>query len=78
MSDGISSLSFEEALAALEQVANRLDKGDAPLEQSIELYKRGVALKEHCAKKLAAAQEQVEKITFSRDGTPDGTEEAAF
>lgn len=74
-SDGaIKAMSFEEALAALEQVAGRLDRGDAPLEQSIELYKRGVALREHCRTKLAAAEEQVAKITLSADGSPKGTE----
>ena len=44
------TMSFEEAMAALEQVVGALEKGDVPLEQSIALYERGAALKAHCAR----------------------------
>jgi len=63
MSDkAINAMSFEEAMAALEQVVSSLEKGEVPLEQSIALYERGAALKAHCAAKLRDAEEKVEMI----------------
>ena len=64
----IATLSFEQALAELEQIVGRLESGQAPLEESLEIYKRGSALKAHCEAKLNAARLQVEKITKSLDG----------
>jgi exodeoxyribonuclease VII small subunit len=58
----IGKLSFEEALAALEQVVSQLEGGQVPLEQSIALYERGDALKKHCEAKLGEAERKVEKI----------------
>jgi exodeoxyribonuclease VII small subunit len=44
----VSEMSFEEAMAALEQVVNQLERGEVALEESIALYERGAALKAHC------------------------------
>jgi exodeoxyribonuclease VII small subunit len=63
-------MSFEEALSALEAIVGSLESGQAPLETSIQSYERGMALKKQCEKKLAEAQEKIEKITISPDGTP--------
>ena len=56
-------MSFEEALAELEKIVGALESGQAPLESSIQQYERGTALKKQCEKKLAEAQEKIEKIT---------------
>ena len=64
------NLSFEEALGELEKIVGALESGQAPLESSIQSYERGIALKKQCEKKLAEAQEKIEKITISPDGTP--------
>ena len=64
----IAAMSFEDALAELEQIVGRLESGKEPLEQSIAIYQRGSALKAHCETKLNAARLQVEKITKSLDG----------
>jgi len=73
MSDkAVAAMSFEEAMAALEQVVGALESGDVPLEQSIALYERGAALKAHCAGKLAEAEEKVELIR-AREGRAVGT-----
>jgi exodeoxyribonuclease VII small subunit len=72
--DDIGNMSFEEALAALERIVDDLEKGDVPLDQSIKIYERGEALKKHCDALLKAAEDKVEKIRLSRDGTPTGTE----
>ena len=70
----VENLSFEDAMKELETVVSQLETGDVPLDQSIALYERGAALKEHCQKKLAEAEEKVAKITFDADGNPKGTE----
>lgn len=68
----ISALSFEEALKALEDVVRRLESGEAPLDESIELYARGDALRAHCQSRLDAAQARIEAIVADRDGQPQG------
>lgn len=70
----IVSLPFERALADLEEIVGKLEKGNVPLEQSIALYERGEALRRHCDRLLEAAEKRVEKITSGADGTPVGTE----
>lgn len=73
----IASLSFEQALAELEQIVARLESGQAPLEDSIRLYERGAALKTHCEQRLEAARLRVEKIVVGTGGQP-GVEPAEF
>ncbi|HAT86349.1 exodeoxyribonuclease VII small subunit [Cohaesibacter gelatinilyticus] len=70
----ISSLTFEQALAELEQIVQRLERGDVELEKSIEIYERGEALKKHCDALLKKAEEKVEKIRMSASGEAQGTE----
>lgn len=67
MSD-VQNMSFEAAMAALEQVVRDLEGGNVSLDQSIALYERGAALKAHCAQVLKAAEERVEKITLGENG----------
>lgn len=69
----VTEMSFEDAMKELEAVVSRLESGDVPLEDSIKLYERGAALKAHCQKKLAEAEEKVAQITLDGDGTPKGT-----
>jgi len=52
----IAAMSFEAALADLEAVVTRLERSDVPLEESIALFARGAALRDHCEKKLEAAE----------------------
>ncbi|WP_434615811.1 exodeoxyribonuclease VII small subunit [Tabrizicola sp. M-4] len=68
----VSEMTFEEAMAALEQVVNQLERGEVALEESIALYERGAALKMHCADKLAAAEAKVELIR-AQEGRAVGT-----
>ena len=69
----IAEMSFEEALAALEQVVDQLESGRVPLEQSIALFERGDALRKHCDAKLGEAELKVQKIVAA-DGKASGTE----
>jgi exodeoxyribonuclease VII small subunit len=67
-----SDLSFEDALKRLEEIVRTLEKGEAPLDQSIELYQEGDRLKRHCEARLKAAQARIEQIAFGSDGKPSG------
>ncbi len=65
--EDIAAMSFEKALAELEEIVNKLENGDVALEESIAIYQRGNHLRAHCDAKLKNAQAQIEKIT--NDGT---------
>jgi len=69
----IATLTFEDALKALEEVVRRLESGDVPLDESIALYERGEALRRHCQTRLDAAQERIDKIVAGADGRATGT-----
>lgn len=58
---------FEQALAELEGLVERLEKGDLPLEEALRTFERGVALTRHCQASLTAAQQKVE-ILLKRGG----------
>ena len=66
----IAKLSFEDALAQLEEIVRNLEGGDSALDDAIAAYERGAALKRHCESKLRQAQERVEKISLGADGNP--------
>lgn len=70
----VAGLTFEAALAELESIVARLERGDVALEDSIAAYERGEALKARCASLLGAAEARVEKIRLSSDGKPAGIE----
>ncbi len=69
----IENLSFEQALTELENIVRALESGQAPLEDSISSYERGVLLKKHCEKKLGEAKAKIEKISISDDGSVQTT-----
>jgi len=69
----IDSLSFEAALAELETIVKALEHGTAPLDQSIEQFQRGDALKKHCEARLREAQARIDQIALNPDGKPAGT-----
>jgi exodeoxyribonuclease VII small subunit len=64
----IEEMSFETALGELEQIVGRLESGQGGLEDSIKIYERGVALRQHCEAKLKNAESRIEKITIGQDG----------
>ncbi len=70
--DDIAELSYEKALAELEGIVTRLERGDVPLEESVTIYERGEALKKRCEALLNQADERVQKISADRDGNAVG------
>jgi exodeoxyribonuclease VII small subunit len=58
---------FESCLEELEKVVKELEGGDLPLERSIELFEKGVALSESCRKQLEDAETRVETL-MRKDG----------
>ena len=71
--DDIATLSFESAMKQLEQIVDRLEKGNVELEELIAIYARGEALKARCEALLKSAEQRIQKITLGADGTPTGT-----
>ncbi len=67
--DDIAAMSFEQAMAELEDIVKRLESGDVDLESAIDAYARGAALKRHCEGKLRLAEQRVSRITVADDGT---------
>ena len=68
----VEQLSFEDALKRLEEIVRALEKGEAPLDQSIEIYQEGDRLRRHCEARLKDAQARIEQIAFGSDGKPVG------
>ncbi len=54
---------FESALAELEQIVKQLEEGDLPLDASLALFERGVALSRYCHDQLGAAERRIEQLT---------------
>jgi exodeoxyribonuclease VII small subunit len=58
----IETLTFEQALAELEGIVKALESGQGALEASVAAYQRGAALRAHCERKLAEAEQKVQAI----------------
>ncbi len=72
MADDVSTLSFEDALKRLETIVQRLESGDASLDESIALYAEGAGLRAQCESRLKSAQERIDQIVIGIDGSPTG------
>lgn len=66
--EDIAALSFEAALAELEQLVKQLEDGKSKLDDAIGAYERGSLLRRHCESKLRDAQLKIEQITQASDG----------
>ena len=73
----IAAMSFEDALAELEQIVRRLEGGQVKLDEAIISYERGARLKRHCERKLNEAQQRVDRIVIGPEGAI-GVEPAKF
>jgi len=59
---------FEQAMARLEEIVNTLERGDAPLEESLSLFEEGAKLMKQCSDLLDKAEQKVTKLTVTADG----------
>lgn len=62
--------SFEQNMARLEQIVRAMERGDVPLEESLNLFREGTELVRSCNQLLENAQLQVKKILTAPDGSP--------
>ncbi len=65
-----SGLSFEEALDRLENLVNRLEEGNMPLEESLKLFAEGIQLTKQCTKQLEQAEKKINLLLEDEDGNP--------
>ena len=64
----IDDLSFDDALAELQRAVAELESGGQPLEASIALYERGVALQARCERLLGEAELKVQQLMAQAGG----------
>lgn len=67
----IEALSFDDALAELQKTVAELEAGGLPLERSITLYERGVALHERCSRLLTDAELRIKQLVSRAGGALD-------
>lgn len=65
-------LRFEDALAQIESIIERIESGEVGLEESLAQYERGVSLISHCRTKLDAARQKVEDLTRKLQDADEG------
>ena len=69
-----NNLTFEQSMMRLEQIVKAMERGDIPLDESLQLFREGTALVKACAELLDNAELEVKKVTMLPNGEP--TEEA--
>ncbi|QNT79551.1 exodeoxyribonuclease VII small subunit [Entomobacter blattae] len=69
MTSSTENLSFEDALNELEKIVRNLESGQLKLEDAIQAYERGSALKRLCEEKLNAVEARIEAIVHKNDGS---------
>lgn len=63
-------MSFEQQIRRLEEIVAALEKGDAPLADSLKLFEEGTKLAAECSKQLDQAEQQVVRLMKGPDGAP--------
>lgn len=63
-------ISFEEAMEKLDAIVKALEKGDAPLEKSLDMFTEGTELIKYCTQVLDKAEQKVVKLRKGADGEP--------
>ena len=62
---------FEESMQRLEQIVTQLERGEAPLNESLALFEEGMKLAAECGQQLDQAEQAVVKLTKTADGSPE-------
>ncbi len=61
---------FEQALAQLDEIVQKLERGELPLEESLRLYEEGIRLSRLCHGKLEEAEGRIEMLLKDARGEP--------
>ena len=61
---------FEENMMRLEQIVRIMERGEVPLDESLQLFREGTALVQSCGKILDKAELEVNKVIATADGSP--------
>ena len=61
---------FEASLNQLETIVKQLEAGELPLEESLKLFEKGVALSRECRERLNEAERRIERLMKDSDGNP--------
>lgn len=69
MENKMENMTFEAAMARLEEIVRTLEGGNAPLDVSLTLFEEGVALVKLCNSSLDTAEQKVKILTASEDGS---------
>lgn len=75
MAEKKTEMTFEQSLARLEEIVKLLERGDAPLAESLGLFEEGAGLIKRCGGLLDEAEQKVVQLRKGEDGSP---EELAF
>ncbi|MDR0630869.1 MAG: exodeoxyribonuclease VII small subunit [Holosporales bacterium] len=59
----MNELTFEQAIAELEEIIRKLESGKMPLEEAVSAFERGAELKKFCEEKLKNAQLKIEILS---------------
>jgi exodeoxyribonuclease VII small subunit len=65
MSSEKEEISFEAALGRLEEIVQRLERSELPLEESVKQFEEGLKLSKHCSRILEKAELRVEQVKES-------------
>lgn len=63
------NMTFETAIARLEEIVRMLESGNAPLDKSLAMFEEGVSLVKLCNSRLDTAEQKVKILTSTGDGT---------
>jgi len=64
----MAEIKFEKAMQRLEQIVEELERGDADIDKSLEMFEEGIKMSRICSKKLSEAEKKIEKLTRNEKG----------
>ena len=68
MVENKEEVKFEKAIKRLEEIVEKLEKGDLDIDKSLEIFEEGIKMSRICSKKLAEAEKRIEKLTRNEKG----------
>lgn len=74
MTKDVKELSFEEAMDELENVVRQLETGRIKLDEAVNFYERGLALKKICEEKLTAAKAKIDILILDKNNNITGAQ----